>query len=66
MTREASCELENELFKSVYDKTPDYIKNLNLIDFNNDGEFVFTLKREYLNPYDAPVTASNINTSIPE
>ncbi len=53
MTRAASCELENELFKSVYDKTPDYVKNLNLIDFNNEGELVFTLKREYLNPYDA-------------
>ena len=25
----SSVALENELFKSVYDKTPDYIKNLN-------------------------------------
>ena len=24
----SNVELENELFKSVYDKTPDYIKNL--------------------------------------
>ena len=31
MIRKASCELENELFKNVYDKTPDYIKNTNLI-----------------------------------
>ncbi len=30
-------ELENELFKSVYDKTPDYIKNLNLMDFTQKG-----------------------------
>ncbi len=26
--------LENELFKSVFDKTPDYIKNLNLMNFD--------------------------------
>ena len=45
--------LENELFKSVYDKTPDYIKNLNLMDFTNKGEFSFILKREYLKPYDS-------------
>ena len=36
--------LENELFKSVYDKTPDYVKNLNLMDFSQDGEFSFVLK----------------------
>ena len=36
--------LENELFKSVYDKTPDYIKSLNLMNFNNKGEFSFILK----------------------
>ena len=45
--------LENELFKSVYDKTPDYIKNLNLMDFSNKGEFTFLLKKEYLKPYDS-------------
>lgn len=45
-------ELENELFKSVYDKTPDYVKNANLLDFSNNGEFVFTLKREHLLGYD--------------
>ena len=44
--------LENELFKSVYAKTPDYIKNLNLMDFSNKGEFSFVLKREHLKPYD--------------
>ena len=37
--------LENELFKSVYEKTPDYVKNLNLMDFNNKGEFSFILKK---------------------
>ena len=45
--------LENELFKSVYNKTPDYIKNLNLMDFSNKGEFTFLLKKEYLKPYDS-------------
>ena len=28
--REATCLLEQELFKNVFDKTPDYIKNLKL------------------------------------
>ena len=37
--------LENELFKNVYDKTPDYVKNLNLMNFDNDGEFSFILKK---------------------
>ncbi len=45
-------ELENELFKSVYDKTPDYVKNAKLLDFSNDGEFIFVLKKEHLLPYD--------------
>ena len=45
-------QLENELFKSVYDKTPDYVKNLDLMDFSDDGEFTFTLKKEHLKPYD--------------
>lgn len=43
--------LENELFKSVYDKTPEYIKNLDLMNFSNEGEFIFTLKKEHLKPY---------------
>ena len=45
--------LEQELFKSVEAKTPEYVKKLNLLDFTNDNEFVFTLKKEYLAPYDA-------------
>ena len=49
--KEAKSDLEKELFKNVFDKTPDYIKNLNLIDFNNEGEFTFTLKREHLHPH---------------
>lgn len=54
-------ELENELFKSVYDKTPDYVKNLNLMDFSNEGEFTFTLKKEHLNPYDAEKNPEGLN-----
>ena len=46
-----SCELEKELFNSVYEKTPDYIKNLDILDFDNEGEFTFTLKREHLSPH---------------
>lgn len=46
-----SCELEGELFKNVYDKTPDYIKNLDLMNFDNKDGFTFTLKREHLHPH---------------
>lgn len=53
--------LENELFKSVYDKTPDYIKRLNLMNFNNKGEFIFTLKKEHLKPYDAIYNPKGLN-----
>ena len=53
--------LENELFKSVYDKTPDYIKELDLMDFSNEGEFTFTLKREHLKPYDAKTNPEGLN-----
>lgn len=50
--KNASCELEDELFKSVDSKTPDIIKNLNLIDLSNKEAFTFTLKREHLYKYD--------------
>lgn len=53
--------LENELFKSVYDKTPDYIKKLNLMDFSNKGEFTFTLKKEHLEPFDAEKNPEGLN-----
>ena len=39
----ASCELEKELFESVNERTPDYVKNLKLMDFSNKGEFTFYL-----------------------
>ena len=57
----SNVELENELFKSVYEKTPDYIKDLNLMDFSNNGEFTFTLKREHLKPYDKDKNPEGLN-----
>lgn len=53
--------LENELFKSVYDKTPDYVKNLKLMDFSQDGEFSFVLKKEHLAPYDKDTNPEGLN-----
>ncbi len=61
MVREASCELEKELFKNVFDKTPDYIKNAKLMDFDNKDEFTFTLKREHLYPYDETTNPEGLN-----
>ncbi|MFI3300367.1 MAG: hypothetical protein R3Y28_03000 [Candidatus Gastranaerophilales bacterium] len=49
----SQVELENELFKSVFEKTPDYVKNLDLMDFSCSEAFTFKLKREHLEPYDA-------------
>ena len=59
--RASNVDLENELFKCVYDKTPDYIKNLNLMDFSNDGEFIFVLKKEHLLPYDKLKNPEGLN-----
>src|SRR5574344_51271 len=59
----SNVELENELFKSVYEKTPDYIKDLDLMDFSNKGEFTFTLKREHLMPYDEKTNSEGLNLS---
>ena len=53
--------LENELFKSVYDKTPQYVKELDLIDLSDKGEFTFTLKKEYLYPYDEKKNPQGLN-----
>lgn len=53
--------LENELFKSVYEKTPDYVKELNLMDFSNDGEFSFILKKEHLEAYDEKKNPEGLN-----
>ncbi len=61
MNKIPTCELENELFKSVFDKTPDYIKNAKLMDFDNENEFTFTLTKENLYPYDAETNPSGLN-----
>lgn len=53
--------LENELFKSVYDKTPNHIKNLDIMDFSNSGEFTITLKKEHLYPYDENTNPEGLN-----
>lgn len=59
--KKSDNELENELFKSVYSKTPDYIKNLNLMNFNNKGFFSFILKKEHLMPYDEKTNPEGLN-----
>jgi hypothetical protein len=51
LKREPHSELEKELFNNVFGKTPDYIKNLNLFDFDNENEFSFILKKEHLYPH---------------
>jgi hypothetical protein len=45
------CDLEKELFKNVFEKTPDYIKNRKLMNFDNVEGFSFILKREHLYPH---------------
>lgn len=59
--RKSNNALENELFKSVYDKTPDYIKNLSVMDFSNNGEFTVKLKKEHLYPYDEKTNPEGLN-----
>lgn len=59
--RQSAVKLEDELFKSVYSKTPEYIKNLDLMNFDNKGEFVFTLKKEHLQPYDKDKNPQGLN-----
>ena len=59
--KQSTNQLENELFKSVYDKTPDYIKELNLMDFSDEGEFSFILKKEHLKPYNEKNNPEGLN-----
>ena len=51
MNKVPGCELEKELFDSVISKTPDYVKNLDLLQFDNEEGFIFILKREHLYPH---------------
>ncbi len=59
--REPSCALEQELFKNVFDKTPEYIKKINLLNFDNENEFTFTLKREHLHAYNPETNPEGLN-----
>lgn len=59
--RKSNVELENELFKSIFEKTPEYVKNLDLMNFDNEGEFSFVLKREHLKPYDKENNPEGLN-----
>ncbi len=45
-------QLERDLFSSIEAKTPEYIKQMNLIDMSNKNAFTFRLKKEYLATYD--------------
>lgn len=53
--------LEKELFNSVEKNTPDYIKNNKYIDIENKEEFIFTLKKEHLLPYDKETNPQGLN-----
>ena len=53
--------LEQELFKSVDKNTPDHIKNNKYIDIDNKNEFIFTLKKEHLLPYDENKNPEGLN-----
>ena len=53
--------LEQELFDSVEKNTPAYIKNSNILDISNPNEFVFTLTKEQLEPYDAETNPNGLN-----
>ena len=53
--------LEKELFNAVELNTPSYIKNNKYIDIDNKNEFVFTLKKEHLLPYDKNNNPNGLN-----
>jgi len=56
----AKNELEKILLDSVEKDTPDKIKNLPLIDLNQEQEFTFTLTKEHLEPFGADPDALDI------
>ncbi len=53
--------LEEELFQSVREKTPEYIRELSLMDFSDKKEFTFTLKKEHLAEYDEIKNPEGLN-----
>lgn len=56
-----SYNLEQELFESVKENTPDYIKNSKLLDITNTNEFVFILKKEHLEDYNQEKNLEGLN-----
>lgn len=59
--KKPSCKLEEQLFQSVFENTPDKIRKLNLIDLSNKDAFTFTLKREHLYNYDKYQNPEGLN-----
>lgn len=59
--KKPSTQLEKELFDSVESKTPQYIKDNKLVNLDNKEEFVFTLKKEHLLPYDENNNPEGLN-----
>ncbi len=53
--------LEKQLYTSVEKNTPDYIKNNKYIDIDNKDEFIFTLKKAHLLPYDEKTNPEGLN-----
>lgn len=53
--------LEQQLYTSVEKNTPDYIKNNKYIDIDNKDEFIFTLKKAHLLPYDEETNPEGLN-----
>ena len=53
--------LEQELYNSVIENTPDYIKKNKYIDIDNKNEFTFILKKEHLLPYDKKTNPEGLN-----
>ncbi len=53
--------LEKELYLSVEKNTPEYIKNNKYIDTDNKKEFIFTLKKEHLLPYNKDNNPEGLN-----
>ena len=53
--------LEEILFNSIRENTPEYIKKINLINLENKNEFVFRLKREHLKEYDEKSNPEGLN-----
>ncbi len=53
--------LEQELFEMIKEYTPDHVKNTKLLDTTNFNEFVFTLKKEHLAPYNEETNPEGLN-----